>query len=160
MRWPGGGSAGIRARLAPMLNSAGAGDNGVEIEMALGSVGETIDQRGEVGMLAGLHEAEMALRQSERGLARHRAEDRNAEPGDGVGDQRAVPFAGDAIEDDAGNAHGGIVRRKAPHHGRRRLRLPRDVEHQHDRQAEMRGEIGGRAAPAVRAGAPRRRTGP
>ncbi len=40
----------------------------------------------------------------------------------------------DAVEDDAGDAHGRIVRGKAAHHGRRRLRLPRHVEHQHDRQ--------------------------
>ena len=52
-----------------------------------------------------------------------------------------------------------IVRGKAAHDRRRRLRLPRHVEDQHDRQAEMRGEIGGRAAPAAPARR-RRRTGP
>ena len=52
----------------------------------------------------------------------------------------------DAIEDDAGDAHRGIVRGEAPHDGRRRLRLPRYVEHQHDRKPEMRGKIGSRAA--------------
>ena len=48
--------------------------------------------------------------------------------------------------------HRRIVRGKAAHDGRRRLRLPRHVEDEDDRQAEMRGEIGGRAAPAVRPG--------
>ena len=40
------------------------------------------------------------------------------------------------------------MRGKTPHHGRRRLRLPRHVEHQHDGKIKMRGEIGGGAAPA------------
>ncbi len=62
--------------------------------MALGHRGEAIDQRGKIGMLAGLHQAEMAFRQRQRRLARHGAEHGNAERGDRVGDQRAVPFAG------------------------------------------------------------------
>ena len=53
---------------------------------------------------------------------------------------------------DAGQAHGRIVHGKTPHHGRRRLRLPRDIEHQQDRQIKMRGEIGRRAASAGQAG--------
>ena len=75
------------------------------------------------------------------------------------GDHRAMPFAADAVENDAGDAHGRIVRGKAAHQRCRRLRLSRDVDHQHDRQAEMRGKIGGGAAPAARARA-RHRTDP
>ena len=59
-----------------------------------------------------------------------------------------MAFAADAIEDDAGDAHRRIVRRKTAHECGRRLRLPRHVEHEDDRQAKMRGEIGGGAAPA------------
>ena len=70
-----------------------------------------------------------------------------------------MPFAGDAVENHAGDPHRRIVRGKASHQGRGRLRLPRDIEHQHDRQAEMRSEVGGRAARPGCAGA-RRRTGP
>ena len=44
-----------------------ARNNGVEIEMALGRRGEAVDQRGEFGVLAGLDEAEVALRQRQRG---------------------------------------------------------------------------------------------
>ena len=44
-------------------------------------------------MLRGLHEAEMTLRQRERRFARQCAEDRNAERGDRVGDQRAMALA-------------------------------------------------------------------
>ncbi len=71
----------------------GLRDHRIQIEMALGHRGETIDQCGEIGMLAGLDQAEMTFRQSERRFARHRAEHRNAERRDGVGDQRAVLFA-------------------------------------------------------------------
>ena len=63
-----------------------------------------------------------------------------------------MALARDPIEDDAGNADGRIVRSKAAYHCGRRLRLPRHVEHQHDRQSEMGGEIGGGAAPVFAAG--------
>ena len=52
---------------------------------------------------------------------------------DGVGDERAVPFTADAIENDAAEAQGGIVGGKSADDGRSRLRLPRHIEHQHDR---------------------------
>ena len=87
----------------------GLGDHRIQIEMALGHRGKTIDQRGKIGMLAGLHQAEMTFRQSERRLARHRAENRNAERRDGVGDQRAVFFACHAIEDHAGDPHRRVM---------------------------------------------------
>ena len=128
------------------------GGDAVEIEMSFRHGGEPLDEPVQVGMLTGLHQAEMTLRQSERRLARDGAEHGNAERVDGVGDQRAVPLAGDAIENDAGDAHGGIVRRKSAHQGGSRLRLPRHVEHQHHWQIKMRGKIGGGAAPAAGAG--------
>ena len=124
----------------------GARDQRIQIEMALGHRCETLDQAGEIGVLAGLHQAEMALRQSERRLARHRAEHRHAERNDRIRDQRAMLLAGGAIEDDAGDANGGIVRGKTAYDGRRRLRLPRYVEHKHDREREMCGKVRGRAA--------------
>ena len=139
MRWPGGGSAAGR----PMAD--GELENGaawpmmrVEIDVALGGVGETLDQRVEIGMLAGLHEAEMPLRQRER---RHRAAARRA-PECRAPRWRRRPARRwrslrDPVEDDAGDAHRRIVRGKAAHDRGRRLRLPRHVEHQHDRQAEM-----------------------
>ena len=130
----------------------GARHDGVEIEMALGHRGEAIDQGFEIGVLAGLHEAEMALGQCERRLVRHGADDGNNERADRFGDDCAVPFAADTIQDDAGDAHGRIVRGKTSHDSRGRLHLARNIEHQHDRQAEMRGEIGGGAAPAGRTG--------
>ena len=75
----------------------GARDNGVKIEIALGRGGEAVDERGEFGVLAGLNEAEVALRQRQRRFARQRAEDGNVERSNGVGDERAVPFAADAV---------------------------------------------------------------
>ena len=124
----------------------GARRDGVEIEMTFRHIGEPLDQRHQIGMFAGLHETEMALGQCQRRLARHGAEDLYAERRDGVGDDDAMAFTGDAIEDHAGDAHGRIVGGKTPHHGRRRLRLARHIEHEQHRQLEMRGKIGGRAA--------------
>ena len=99
-------------------------------------------------MLVRLHQAEMAFRQGQRRIARHRAEHRDAERRDGVGDERAMALAADAVEHHAGDAHARIVGRKAAHHGGRGLRLPGDIEHQQHRQTEPRREVGGRAARA------------
>ena len=77
--------------------------------MALRHVGEAIETRGEIGVLARLHQPEMALGQRERLVARHRADHRDAQRGDGVGHQRAMPLAADAVEHDPGDADRGIV---------------------------------------------------
>ena len=69
----------------------------------------------------------------------------------GSADHHAMPFAADAVENDAGDPYRRIVRGKAAHQRCRRLGLTRDIDHQHDWQAEMRGKIGGGAAPAARA---------
>ncbi len=102
-------------------------------------------------MLAGLHQAEMPLRQCKRRLPRQSAENRDAKRGDCVGNKRAVPRTADAIENDAGDADGRVVRGKAAHQCRGGLGLPRDVDHQHDRQSKVRGKVRRRAT------SPRRR---
>ena len=153
-RRQGGGNA----RPMALANGRRAGDHRVEIEMALGHVGEAIETRGEICMLAGLHQAEMALGQCQRLVARQRADDRHAQRGDGVGDQRAVAFAADTVEHDTGDAHGRVVGGKAAHHRCRRLRLaakrrapgaPAD--------AKARREVGGRAAAPGQSGMPSNR---
>jgi hypothetical protein len=53
-----------------------------------------------------------------------------------------MPLAADAVENDARDTHGGIVRGESPHHGRGRLRLSGDIEDQHDGQPKARGEVG------------------
>ena len=121
--------------------------------MAFGRFREAVDQAGEIGMLAGLNKTEMTFRQRQRRFARQCTEDRNTERGDRARDQRAVPFAGDAVENYSGDAHGRIVRNEATHQSRGRLCLPRNIEHQHDRQIEMGGEVGGGAASAGNTGA-------
>ena len=58
-RWQRRGSANGRGE----LEKAGMADDGVEIDVALGGVGETLDQRGKVWMLRSLDEAKMPLGQ-------------------------------------------------------------------------------------------------
>ena len=128
----------------------GVCDNGLEIEMPLRHGGKAINQRGKIGMLAGLNKTEMALRQRHRCIARNGAEDRNTECCNGFTHEHTVPLATDTIENNASDAHRRIVGRKTSYQSRGRLRLARDVEHEHGRHAEMRGEIGGRTAPAAR----------
>ena len=68
----------------------------------------------EVGMLAGLHQAEMALRQRQRGIAQDGADDRQAERLDGLAGKLAVPLAAEPVEHDAGDAHRRVVGRQSP----------------------------------------------
>ena len=124
----------------------------VEIEVGFGRRGEAIDQCGEVGMFAGLHQAKVPLRQCESRFSRQRAEDRNIKRGDCVGNECAVPLTADAIKNDTGDADARVVRGKAAHHCRGRLCLPRDIDHQHNRQSKVRGKVGGRATPSRRRG--------
>ena len=144
------GQGHVRDRSGDDVQRRGDPHDRVEIKMLFGGCGEAIEQRHQIGMLARLHQAEMALRQSERGLARQRADNRHAECGDRVRDQGAMPFAADAVQDHAGDAHARIVRCEATHQRCSRLRLPRHVDDKDDRQAEMRGEVGGGAAAAGR----------
>ena len=116
--------------------------------MAFRQVGEAIETRGKICVLAGLHQAEMALGQCQGLVARQRADHRHVQRGDGVGHQHPVPFAADTVEHDTGDADRGVVTRKAAHHRCRRLCLRGDVEHQEHRQTKARGEVGGRARAA------------
>ncbi len=120
--------------------------------MTLRHVRKAVETRGEIGVLTRLHQPEMAVRQRDGLVARQRSDNGYAQGGDGLGHQRAMPFAADAIQDDPGNSHGGIVRRKASHHGRRRLRLSGDVEDEQHRHLKPRGNVGrcsGAAGPSA-----------
>ena len=66
-------------------------------------------------------------------------------------DQPAMPLAGDLVEDHAGDRDARVVMHAAERDRGRRLRLAGDVDHQHDRPAEQRREIGARAGVSVRA---------
>ncbi len=60
-------------------------DDAIEIEVALGQVGETLEPRFEIAMLARLHETEMALGQSKRLVAR------DTSRGSGIPEPRSAP---------------------------------------------------------------------
>jgi len=74
---------------------------------------DPVQSRIETGGFTGLHEAEMALRQRQRRIAGQGAEYGNAARGNGVGDEHAVAFAGDAVQDHAGDLHRRVVGGKA-----------------------------------------------
>ena len=65
---------------------------------------------------------------------------------------RTMPLAADAVQHHPADPHVTLVGGEAAHHGRRRLRLPGDVDDQQHRQAEPRGEVGRRAGPERRRG--------
>ena len=65
-----------------------------------------------------------------------------------------MALARDLVEDDAGNPDARIVELAAERDGARRLRLSGDVDDEHDRPAEQRGDIGAGAGMAFPAGNP------
>src|SRR5262249_61585474 len=96
------------------------------------------------GWASSLYQPEMAFGQRKICIAGERAEDWNAERGNGFANEQAMTFAADAIEHHAGDANGGIVGREAADERSGRLRLARDVEDEQHRQSETRGAGGGR----------------
>ena len=104
MRVPGGGT-GAANREPRQMRRRGELLDRVEIEMVLGHVGEMFEPRGEVAMLGGLHQAEMALGQRERSVARDRAENRNVERGDRLRHEPHMPLAADAVQHDPADPH-------------------------------------------------------
>ena len=94
-----------------------------------------------------LHQAEVAFRQDEalgaRQAARHRhVRDRQRAR---LAQQRRMPLAADAVEDDGGDRDVRPMGREAADDGRRARRLRAHVDDQHHRPADHPGEIGGRA---------------
>ena len=83
MRWPGGGKASPKLARCRRERRRQRHD-GVEVERAFDHVGQPVEMRHQVIVFAGLDEAEMALRQVERGIAQDGADDRQAERFDGV----------------------------------------------------------------------------
>src|SRR5260370_35133045 len=90
-------------------------------------------------MLTRLDKSQMTFRQKGF-LARQGTQDANAKLINCMTHQGTVALAGDAIEDDAGNADVGIVRQESPYHGRGGWCLPGNIEDQHHRQSVSRGE--------------------
>ena len=84
-----------------------------------------VEPRREIRMLARLHQAEMPLGQHQRLVARDRAEHRNAERRERVGDQGAMAVAAELVEHDAADANLRIERGEARRDRGRRLRLAR-----------------------------------
>ena len=138
MRWPGGGSGGNASSRCRATSTASRWRRSRRDRDGAPPVSARRSRRAaRSAMLAGLHQAEMALGQrsvSSRGSAPRTG---TSERGDGVGDQHPVAFAADAVEHDAGDADGRVVTPQS--------RAPPpppicacagDVEHQQHRQAE------------------------
>ena len=53
----------------------GGGQDGVEVQVLLRHVGEAVQERGQIGLLGGLHEPEVAFGQGQRRVARQGAQD-------------------------------------------------------------------------------------
>lgn len=98
---------------------AGHSKNRVEVEGGFREIGEPVEAGVEVGGLAGLDEAEMALGQDEARLAREGAEHRQADPRQPCLDETTVARARDLVEDHARDPDPRIIGRAAERHGRR-----------------------------------------
>ena len=105
-------------------------------------------------MLERLHEAEVALGQMHRLVARQGADDGDVEGANGTLDQGAMARAADAVEDHAGDADARIEARKAEHRCCGGLRLPGNVEHEQDRETKADGKLGGGSLADAPSGTP------
>ena len=104
--------------------------------------------RREVSMLAGLDQAEMALRQQQRLVARDGAEDRDAERLQRIRDQRAWRSLPSLLSTTPPTRTDGLYEAKPAATRPPTATVPRRRDEQH-RQIQPRREIGGRAgAPA------------
>ncbi len=110
----------------------------------------TAEEAFEVFMLARLDEAQMPARQGQCGIARDGAQDGDVRSGQGLAQGVFMARAGDAVEDDGRHIEARPVRPEAPDQGGDRLRLMAAVDDEHDRQPQILGEIGGRAAALFR----------
>ena len=160
MRWPGGGSADGGTRRRGRGAGAASARIGVEIETALGEIGQT-------------RRAARRGRRCSPACTRPRWRSGSAIAGSrGSAPSTGMPSAAIASRDQPrwrslptrlsttpAMRTAGSWRGKAARHRRRRLRLAARRRARADRQPEARGEIGGGAAAAGGAAA-RRRTGP
>ncbi len=138
MRWPGGVTpARGRDGCAVQSHSASRSSASRSTRSAIEARGLR-DQIGQTRLFFGLDQAEMSLRHRDRRVPRQGAEHGNAD----ALHARAARDPHDAglrpIEHDARDAHAGAEIPQARGHGRRRLRLPRRVEHQQHRPAHHR----------------------
>ena len=128
-----------------MTVSTGPRHDGVEVEMPLRHVRQRREVTGQRRVLARLHQAQMALRQAQRGVAWDGAQHRRPHR---CLHRVAVPGAADAVEHDAADPHRRVKAGQAVRHGGGGLRLAGHVQHQQHRQAEPGGEVGGGAGAA------------
>ena len=105
------------------------------------------DQIIEPGLLARLHQPQMAFGQGDIARARQEAEDTGNESSASGGDRPRVPLARDAVEDDPGDGDIIAEARETVDDGRRRGRLSPRIDDEDDRQPRHGGDIGGRAGP-------------
>ena len=111
----------------------------------------------EVVGVGGLNEAEMALGQRDSRVAGQGAQHGQPDRLDRRRRQPSVPFAADLVQDHPRDLDARIEQRASLGDGGCRLRLPRDVDHQDDRQPQEGGEVGRGASAAAGPGAPSNR---
>ena len=114
MRCPGGRTATGAGAGEGAIEFAGQCENAAAIDMRLDEIGDRLEARVERLRLARLHEAQMALGQRDRVVARQRAHDRNAHRLDRLDDKPAMALAADAIDDDAGDFEPLVIRSRSP----------------------------------------------
>ena len=114
----------------------------IEVERALGDVGEPVETVFQIGGLPGLHESKVPFRQREAGIAGDRAEQGQTDPIKAVLHEAAVPLARHLVQHDAGDPDARIEAGAAERHGGGGLGLPGRVEHEEHGPAEAGGDVG------------------
>ena len=148
IRCPGGRRATRSGAGKAKVQLAGQREDAAAIDIRLDEVGDRLEPRLKRLRFTRLHEAEMALRQRDFVVTGENAHDRDPQRLNRIDDKPAMALAADAIDDHAGDAEARVVHGAALDNGRRRLRLPRDIEDEQHRHAQRGGDVGRGAAAA------------
>ena len=154
MRWPGGSGGAGRGlprnnAVADRARRPGQGFDPVEVDARGDLIGKGGNFLRQIGSFARLHEAEMPILEGEFRAPRQPAEALDAGGGQTLRGGAQMAFAGNPVQDDAGDFETRIEIGEAPSDGAGRLGLAGNVDREHDRYPETDRDV------RRRTGAPR-----
>ena len=121
-----------------------------QIDARGNAVGHGVYKLIQIRAFPGLHQAEMAGRMDQRLVACDRTKDRHGDAAQGFAQHLLMPGRADIVRDHPGDGDGTIVSGKSADQCADRLPHARRVNHQHDRQSQGSGQIGGRSGAICR----------
>ena len=120
----------------------GGRDDRLQVAMRRDEIARMVQDGLQARRLLGLDQAQMALGQGDVALPRQAAQHADARLIHPLADQPVMARRGHAVQHHPRKGQIRAQRGKAPRRGRRRLRLPADIQDQHHRPAHHLGDLG------------------